>query len=201
MGKFMSNHIHLADLHIIGGHCLLIYCISLHIGSDPTCILYFTSFYSAYLVGVLQLYMVSCDLPFYQVWYCCVFNQLFNIKWFSEQCTMDILISFRTFLWSVMRLIVYMYEINHQSQTVAQVQVTTYWSHCDITEMHVRFISPLSISFVINSTEITSDLRLQVNIFIILLDFLTNRLWRDHSSDQKSVGHAYDWFVIVILYL
>ncbi len=54
--------------------------------------------------------------------------------------------------------------------------------------MHMRFISPLSISFVINSIEITSDLHSQVNIFIILLDFLTNRPWRDHGIDRNVSG-------------
>ncbi len=52
------------------------------------------------------------------------------------------------------------------------ITIATYWSNCDVTEMHARFVSPLSIRFVINSTEITWDLHPQVNIFIILLKFL-----------------------------
>ncbi len=44
------------------------------------------------------------------------------------------------------------------------ITLATYWSHCDITVMHVRFISPLSFSFVKNSTETTSVPRPQVNI-------------------------------------
>ncbi len=36
------------------------------------------------------------------------------------------------------------------------------------------FVKKIFLNFAINSTEITSDLRPQVNIFIILLDFLTN---------------------------
>ncbi len=44
------------------------------------------------------------------------------------------------------------------------ITMTTYWSHCDIIEMHVRFVSPLSISFVKSSTQITSDLCSKVNI-------------------------------------
>ncbi len=44
------------------------------------------------------------------------------------------------------------------------VTLATYWSHCDVTVMHVRFASPLSFSFVKNSTKTTSVLRPQVNI-------------------------------------
>ncbi len=42
------------------------------------------------------------------------------------------------------------------------------WQHidhnCDVTVMHVRFVSPLSFSVVKNSTEIITDLHPQVNI-------------------------------------
>ncbi len=44
------------------------------------------------------------------------------------------------------------------------ITLATYWSHCDVTIMHVRFILPLCFSFVKTSTETTSVLRLQVNI-------------------------------------
>ncbi len=44
------------------------------------------------------------------------------------------------------------------------ITMATYWSHCDVIEMHVRFVLPLSISFGKNSTQITSDLCSQVNI-------------------------------------
>ncbi len=44
------------------------------------------------------------------------------------------------------------------------ITLATYWSHCDVTVMHVKFVSPLSFSFVKNSTETTSVLCPQVNI-------------------------------------
>ncbi len=44
------------------------------------------------------------------------------------------------------------------------ITLAKFWMHCDVIEMHVRFVSPLSISFVKNSIQITSDLCSQVNI-------------------------------------
>ncbi len=55
---------------------------------------------------------------------------------------------------------------NHRPSSRCQwfITMATYWLHCDVTVMHVRFVSPLSISYVKNSIEITSDLHCQVNI-------------------------------------
>ncbi len=44
------------------------------------------------------------------------------------------------------------------------ITLETYWSHCDVTVMHLKFVSLLIFSFVKNSTETTSVLRPQVNI-------------------------------------
>ncbi len=79
--------------------------------------------------------------------------------------------------------------------------MATFWSHSDVIEMHVRFVSPLSISFVKNSTQITSD-RFPGKYYQILLDLLTIRPWRDHGSDRNTSGTlVIDFFVVVILYL
>ncbi len=49
------------------------------------------------------------------------------------------------------------------------ITMATYWLHCDVIDMHMKFVSPLSISFVKNSTQITSDLCSQVNIKYCLI--------------------------------
>ncbi len=80
------------------------------------------------------------------------------------------------------------------------ITLATYWLHCDVTVMHVKkFVSPLSFSFVKNSTETTSVLRPQMNIFNITW-FIDNSPLKRSRQWSKRVGHALYWFVFVILY-
>ncbi len=79
------------------------------------------------------------------------------------------------------------------------ITVATYCSLCNITVMHLRFISSLSISFVKNSRDHQWSL-FSGEYFIILLDLLTIRHWRDHGSDRNTSGTLFNWFAFVILY-
>ncbi len=73
------------------------------------------------------------------------------------------------------------------------ITMATYWLHFDVIEMHMRFISLLSISFVKNSTQITSDLCSQVNITKYCLIY-----WQFTPEEITAVietcWHACDWF-------
>ncbi len=91
---------------------------------------------------------------------------------------------------------------NHSSWFGCQwfITLATYWLHCDVTIVHVRFISPLSISFVKISTEITTDLHPQVNIlkyYLILWQFTPEEIM---AVIKTRWAHFCDWFVLVIMY-
>ncbi len=68
------------------------------------------------------------------------------------------------------------------------ISMATYWSHCDVTVMHVRFISLLSISFCQKLQRDHHRSPLSGEYFVILLDSLTIRPWRDHGSDRNASG-------------
>ncbi len=90
---------------------------------------------------------------------------------------------------------------NHIMWHKYQWFMSTYWSHCDVIEMHVRFVSPLRISFVKNSTQITIDLCSQVNITKYCLIY-----WQFAPEEITAVietRRACLWLIcfVVILYL
>ncbi len=78
------------------------------------------------------------------------------------------------------------------------ITMATYWSHCDVTVMHMILVSLLSISFKTpQRSQVISILRW---IFYNITWFIANSPLKRSWQWSKRIRHAFDRFALVILY-